>query len=405
MAGENKVFIIAGEASGDGYAGRLVSALKQIKADVEVFGVGGDALSSAGAKLIVHINELSTFGIAEVFAKLPRLASVFLKVLGAIRRESPKVVVMIDYPDFNLRLAWFIRKFHRNKMKILYYITPQVWIWRKWRARALARLADRLAVVFPFEEPIFRKLGIETDFVGHPLMETIPTNLDKEELKRHFGLSPDLTTIALLPGSRKGEIKNYLPEMVSAVKELQKDGGYQFLLARAPTISEEDVKPYLAGMNEVIWQVYGETHKVLKVADLAVVALGTATLECALMGTPAILVGKVHPATYWFSTRFLDMDLPYFGLVNFILKRKAFPELIQNDMTGTNIAKAIREIITNPKAMELLRKSAQEVKDSLVGSENHIAERDELRGQFRGENKPKTASERTAMLVTQLLDS
>lgn len=404
MIPREKVFIVAGEASGDVYAGRLVLALKNIRPDVEILGVGGDSLSSAGGKVIVHINELSTFGIAEVFAKLPKLALIFLKVLEAIRKEEPKVVVMIDYPDFNLRLAWFIRKFYGNSVKILYYITPQVWIWRKWRARALAQLVDRLAVVFPFEKPIFRRLGIETDFVGHPLLETIPMDLDKEEIRKYFGLSPTLTTIALLPGSRKGEIKNYLPEMVSAVKELQDDRSFQFLLARAPTISEEDLNPYLEGI-EVIREVHGETHKVLKVADLAVVALGTATLESALIGTPAILVGKVHPVTYWFSTRFLDMDLPYFGLINFILKRKAFPELIQDEMKGIKIASAVRELISNPKAMELLRKSAEEVKNSLVGVEKHITEMGRVMGTAGGVNASKSASQRTALLLVELLES
>lgn len=406
MVDGGKVLVVAGEASGEVYAARLIAALKKLRPGVEVYGVGGSTLRDAGVRLIVDIKDLSTFGIFEVFRLLPKLIGIFFKVLGSIGREKPCLVILIDYPDFNLRLARFIRWRYGRTVKILYYISPQVWIWRKWRAKKLAKLSDRLAVVFPFEEPLFRKLGVQADFVGHPLLETIPGSLDREELVKHFGLDPSRRTIALLPGSRHGEINSYLPVVIEAVRDLEKDGQYQFLLARAPTISDQDIASHLSCAGVNIRQIEGETQKVLRVADLAIVALGTATLESALMGTPAILIGWVQPLTYWVGVKFMNMDLPYYSLVNFILGRRAYPELIQREMTPENIARSVRELMDNPKAMDVLRSAAVEIQTLLYAGEGAAEKASPSAGRGNVENDYKlSASARVAIIADEMIGS
>jgi len=403
MAEGGKALVVAGESSGDIYASRLIAALKKLRPSIEVYGVGGSAMRDVGTRLIADIKDLSTFGIFEVFRLLPKIIGIFFRVLFSIKREKPDLVILIDYPDFNLRLAGFIRLFYGRAVKILYYITPQVWIWRKRRAKTLVKRSDRLAVVFPFEEALFSKLGAKVDFVGHPLLETIPSSLDRNELVKYFGLDPSRRTIALLPGSRHAEIRNYLPTMIKAVRDLEKDGKYQFLIARAQTISEDEMAGSLSEAGVNVRQIGGETQKVLKVADLAVVALGTATLESALMGTPAILVGWVRPLTSWVGKKFLGMDLPYYSLVNFIIGRRAYPELIQYEMTPENIARSVRELTGNPMAMEVLRNAARETQELLWGPERAVERASLPSGGQEKNDYHLSASGRVAIIADKMI--
>jgi len=360
-----KVMIVTGEASGDLHASRLVRAFKKRRPESEIYGVGGNNMREAGVKLIRNINDLSTFGIFEVVKHLPRIAGVFFEALNSIKRERPDVIVLVDYPDFNIRLARFIKWKYGKTPPILYYIAPQVWIWRRNRAKTITGLVDKLAVVLPFEKKLFENFGADVHFVGHPLL-----GIAKESRESLNGLVPfkkkGAKKIALLPGSRRGELENYMPPIMDAIRTLKNTGGnYEFVIIKAPTLEKTDFERYLNENTQEVTLIEGPTRAILKSADFAVVALGTATLEAALAGAPAVLIGKVAPMTYQVGKRFLGMDLDYYGLVNFILERAAFPELIQDDCNGVKMAEVIGEITESDKAMTALKKACGEVRRKL----------------------------------------
>jgi len=390
MSDAPKVMIVAGEASGDLHASHMVHAFKQRHPQAEVYGIGGRGLQSQGVRLIRNIADLSTFGIFEVVKHLPRLAGVFFEALGSISVERPDVVVLVDYPDFNIRLARAIRWRYGRKPLILYYIAPQVWIWRRRRARILANLVDRLAVVLPFEKKFFEHFGARAYFVGHPLLD-----VDGEDKRvTPTAILPDKAgerKIALFPGSRRGELKNYMPPLMEATRLLAQSGGkYRFFIVKAPSFDDSDFTIYLDNKSPEVELVSGSTRALLKSADFAVVALGTATLEVALAGIPEVLIGRVSPLTYKFGIRFLGMNLEYFSLVNFILGRPAFPELIQDKMTSAGIAEAINDITSSDRAMATLTNAAHEVREKLeVETEKDI--------------EGNTASERAAFVLDRMI--
>jgi len=384
-----KVMIVAGEASGEMHAASLMSAFKQRRPDAQLYGVGGPALRAEGVFLIRDVSELSSFGIFEVANQLPQIGSVFFEALGSISREKPDVVVLVDYPDFNIRLARAIKWLYGARPLILYYIAPQVWIWRRRRAKTLARLVDRLAVVLPFEKELFENLGAKVHFVGHPLLDidenenSIPnTTLTTNEPGRK---------IALLPGSRRGELKNYMPPMMEAVNLLKKSHqDWEFFIIKAPTLDESDFTPYLDAVLSDMKIVGGSTRKLLKSADFAVIALGTATLEAALAETPALLVGKASLMSYALGIYLFGMDYDYYSLVNFILERPAFPELIQGACIGRNMAETIEAITSSERSMAALKKAAVEV-------------RERLEVEPGVETEGNTASRRTAAILDEMI--
>ena len=370
-----KVMIVSGEASGDMHTARLVRAFKHQNPDAVFYGIGGPAMRDAGVRLIRDVGELSTFGIFEVIKHLPQIIGIFFEALRSISNERPDVVVLVDYPDFNLRLARAIRWRYGDRPLIMYYIAPQVWIWRKWRAKLLAKLSDRLAVVLPFEKNLFEAFGARAHFVGHPSLEDDTEKVIDRPSDVDSTADIGRRNIALLPGSRHGELHNYMPPIIEAVKLLAEsnDKDWRFFIIKAPTLEFSDFAPYLDGDTPDITITEGPTRELLTSADFAVVGLGTATLEAALAGTPALLIGKVSPLTYKFSVRFLDMDLEYYSLVNFILKRLAYPELIQDNLTGPKIAQAIMDITSNKRAIAALVNAANEVRAKLeVEAENGI---------------------------------
>jgi lipid-A-disaccharide synthase len=368
-----KVMIVAGEASGDLHASKLIHDLKQRRPEVEVYGIGGAGLQSEGVRLIRNISELSTYGFFEVFKHLPRLAGVFIEALRSVSKENPDVVVLVDYPDFNIKLARGIRWFYGKKPLILYYIAPQVWIWRRWRARTLAKLVDRLVVLFPFEKKYFENIGAQVHFVGHPLLDV---NGAENKISSATILTEKVEErkIALLPGSRPGELSINMPVMMEAARILKESGGkYSFFIIKAPSFDYSDFAPYLDNKSLDVGVVEGSTRYLLKKADFAIVAMGTATLEAALAGTPAVLIGRISPFSYIVGVHFLRADYDYYSLVNFILGRPAFPELIQDDMTGAGIAEAVNNIASSERAMSALKDAAREMREKLeVESEKGI---------------------------------
>lgn len=385
-----KILIVAGEASGDLHASNMVAGFKKIHPGAEFYGVGGSLMNGVGVRLIRNIDDLSTYGIFEVFAQLPRLIGVFFDILFSIKKEKPDAVVLVDYPDFNIRLARGIRWLHGSKVKILYYIAPQVWIWRKTRAKVLAKLVDRLAVVLPFEKPLFENIGASVHFVGHPLLDVDNESKNKPPTTEPFPESAK-KKIALLPGSRRGELKTYMQPMLEASRLLAESGdGWHFSIIKAPTLNRGDFAPYLNGAPNNVTLVEGSTREILKKSDFAIVALGTATLETALAGTPAVFVGKVSSLSSKFGIRFLGMNLAYYSLVNFILGRPAYPELIQILCAGPEIAATAADIMGSSKKLESLRNAGKQVQSNL--------EVEYEKGAGGG-----TASERAAYILDEMI--
>lgn len=351
------VLLVAGEASGDLRGAELVAALRELVPGVRVVGVGGEKLRAAGMEVLVDAAELSTMGLTELFGRLRAILHSYRRVRGAITgrdgESRPDLVVLIDFPDFNLRLAKVAR---RVGIPVLYYVSPQVWAWRRYRVRTLARRVDQLAVVFPFEEEIYRGLAPVT-FVGHPALETVRATRTPEETRARHGLAVDRPLIALLPGSRAAEVRALLPVMVEATRLL----GVQAVVALANESLREVAEPVCpAGMPVVC----GETYDVIAGADLVLLASGSATLETALLERPMVIMYRLAPLTYALAR--MLVRVPFIGMPNLILGKAAVPELIQHDVTPERVAAEARSILDDPARAAAMRADLARVR-SLLG--------------------------------------
>jgi lipid-A-disaccharide synthase len=356
-----RVMMIAGETSGEHHGAGVVRVLRAMQPGIEVYGIGGEQMRAAGMELIHHCAELSFMGFAEVLRNLPTVFRVErdLEVLLSSRR--PDVVVLIDYPGFNLRFA---RSVKRAGIPVLYYISPQVWAWNRGRIRRMKSLVDRMKVVFPFEVEMYRGAGIDVEFVGHPIVEHIGGTMTREQFFSGYGLDPGRKVLGLLPGSRLQEIKNILPVVSSAALALQQSGGCQVVLGLAPHLTREVVS---AAMPEglTVTVVERATYDVMKYSDAIVVTSGTATLETGWFGTPMVVVYRTSPLSF-FIGRML-VDVPYIGLVNIVAGRKVAEELLQGAMTVGNIVRAVRPLLEDPVRAAVVRKDLEVIRSRLGG--------------------------------------
>ena len=304
-----KILIVAGEASGDHHAARLVAAIKEQVPGAEFLGVGGEALAAQGVRLLQPAAELAVVGLSEVAARLPAVFQALGDIGRALKRERPQLAILVDFPDFNF---WVARLAKYYRVPVMYYISPQVWAWRTYRVRTIARLVDRMAVIFPFEADFYREKGVPVEYVGHPLMETLPPLPPRSLLLEKWGLDPHCFTLALLPGSRASEIERHLPIMLQSARIIKKAiPQTQFLLPLASTAPGELVRGLVREFgdlgegrepsslalpqNPALRIIYGEAYQALAAAHLAVVASGTATVEAAVAGTPTIIIYRVSP--------------------------------------------------------------------------------------------------------------
>lgn len=326
-----KYFFLAGEASGDLHASKVIAELHKLDVNCEVVGWGGDLMQRSGCKILKHIQELAFMGIMEVVKNLPQIMSNFNLVKKQILKFNPDVIVFVDYPGFNLRLAkWTKHKGFKNA----YYIAPKAWAWKEGRAEKIEKYIDHLFCILPFEGNFFSKWDIPLTYVGNPSAEAID-----EEIRKPSTLNDD-KIIALLPGSRLQEIKRMLPVMLEAVKEFS---DYQIYIAQAPNLNQETYLPFLHNKNIKLLQ--HKTYDILKVADAALVTSGTATLETALFKVPQIVCYKTGPIFY--SLAKWVLKIKYISLVNLILDKKAIPELIQAECNSLTISSNLRNIIEN----------------------------------------------------------
>lgn len=326
-----RYYIIAGEASGDLHGGRLVAALKQKDSNATIRCWGGEKMETAGATLVKHYRELAFMGFVEVIKHLGTILNNIKFCKSDILQFKPDVLVLIDYPGFNLRIASWAKK---NNIKVVYYISPQIWAWKENRIHQIKRDVDKMLVILPFEKAFYEKWNFEVSYVGHPLVEIVKDELAQNEQE----LSYSKPVIALLPGSRKQEIKVKLPEMLRMVKHFPQ---YQFVIAQAPAMPDE-VYHQLIGKEQVLL-VKGKTYSLLKVAKAALVTSGTATLETALFGVPQVVCYKGNPISYSLAKKLVKIK--YISLVNLIMDKPVITELIQNDLTENNLKNELNQLL------------------------------------------------------------
>lgn len=322
-----RLLISSGETSGDLYAAELVRHLRPLAEGLEVFGLGGDRLEAEGARLLAHARELAVVGLWEVVTHLRRIRRVFHRVLDEAERQRPDAAVLIDYPDFNLRLAAQLRA---RGIPVVYYVSPQVWAWRRGRLRAIRENVARMVVIFPFEEALYREAGVPVSFVGHPLVDLVRPEADPASVRASLGLDAGRPLVALLPGSRAQELAHHLPALAATVRRLrERRPDLQYALALAPSL---DAARTAAAFGDLpVRIVSGRTHAVLSACTAAIVASGTATVEAALLRAPMVVVYRLSPLTYALGRRLVDV--PHYAMVNLIAERRVVPEIIQREFT------------------------------------------------------------------------
>ena len=356
-----RVLLVAGEASGDLHAADVLRALRAQMPDLEVFGIGGERLREAGMETVADAGAVATVGLTGVAGRLRALLHAYRVLVRRIRHDPPALCLLVDFPEFNLRLARIAK---RAGVPVLYYIGPQVWAWRRGRVRQIARRVDRLALVFPFEPALYagRLPGVE--FVGHPLLDRVRATRGREETLRAHGLDPTRRTILLLPGSRLSEIDHLLPRLLEAVRLLDASGRYQFPLALAHTLSRPAIEARLHEARARVVVIEADTYNLIGAADLALVSSGTATLECALLECPMVIVYRLGPISYGLG-RLLVRGVRYVGMPNIIAGRAVVPELLQGQATGPRIAAAAREMLEDPARRAAVIEGLREVRQRL----------------------------------------
>jgi len=352
-----KILLVAGEVSGDLHGSHLVDAIHRIDPEVCFLGVGGEGLNRSGMKLLYSAHSLSVVGVTEVFIKLRSILKALRGLKKSLEQERPDLIILIDFPDFNFRLAKIA---HRRGIPILYYISPQVWAWRPKRIRLIARWVKKMVVLFPFEVPLYEAAGVDVECVGHPLIDIVKPTFSKEVAFQKFGLDPKRRTVGLLPGSRIHEVERLLPPLLASAHLLQKEiPDLQFILPLAPGLPETILSSYIENISVPVKVVKGFNYDVMNLSDLLITASGTATLEGAILGKPMIIIYRVSFLSYWIGRALIQVD--HIGLVNLVAEKEIAPELIQQDVHPQRIAEEALRILRDPILSRKMTDSMGEV--------------------------------------------
>ena len=355
--------MVAGERSGDVYGAELASALQARMSGLKIFGCGGEAMRGAGVETAVDLRDFALMGIAEVITDLPRARRAFNLLLEEVVRRKPKLAVLIDSPSLNLRLA---KRLKRKNIRVVYFVSPQIWAWKKWRIRHIKSRVDKMLCLFDFEEAIYKKAGVPVEFVGNPLVDLVRPNLSRQEFFTQAGLDVETPTVALLPGSREREVFYNLPTMLAAATRLALSRKIQFVIPVAPSLDpawlESRLQKYYVG-RAAVRTVTHATYDVLQHSDVAVVASGTATVEAALCERPMVVVYRVSPITFLLG-RFM-VDVPFYSMVNLLAGKPVVKELIQGDFTAPAVAAQIEYLLDHPEAREEMVKEFRALKPRL----------------------------------------
>jgi len=350
------LLVVAAEASGDQHGAALIRALRERFSSLQVYGIGGEAMRAAGVDTLFDIQSLNVVGAVEILAKIPTGLRMARHLLQTAAQRGTRVAVLIDAPGFNLHFA---RLAKRAGLRVVYYISPQIWAWRQHRIKRIARYVDKMLTLFPFEVPLYTAAGVDATYVGHPLLdrlEPLPTPL---QAARSLGLDPQQPIVALLPGSRCQELHHLFPIMLAAFQRIQQRlPRVQGIVPVAPTLPLAEVQQWLPRQPLPITLVQGHTHTALQAAHCALVTSGTATLEAGLIGTPMVVVYKIHPLTAWLARRVLR--IPYIGLANIVAGKPVVPELLQEALCPATLAALALHYLEHPAV-------AQHVRDTLAG--------------------------------------
>lgn len=357
-----RLLLSCGEASGDLYAGALTRELRALDPAIAVAGLGGPQFAAAGGRLVDDYRDLAVTGLTEAIAKLPRSLEARRRLVADAEQQRPDALILIDFPDFNFRLAPLVK---RLGVPVVYYISPQIWAWRPKRLETIRRIADRVLVIFPFEESIYRDGGVPVEFVGHPLIDLARPAGDRRGFLSARGLSADAPTVAILPGSRANEVSRILPELVAAAERIAAAvPRAQFVIARAPHLDDRLFEvlrtvPLRAAIVE------GDADTVLASADVALTASGTATVQTALHDTPMVIVYRVSPLSYRLLRRLVKVDA--IGMVNLIAGERIVPELVQDAFTAEAVAAEAVSMLTDPARAASVRSGLAKVRARLGG--------------------------------------
>ena len=399
------IFISAGEASGEHYGALLAAAIQLQFAPkgerAELIGMGGPRMEAAGVECLVRSEDMAVMGLTEVVHHLPRIYREFQKLKRAIRERRPELAVLIDFPEIHLRLA---KEFHRLRVPVIYFVSPQLWAWKQHRIRLVRKYVRQMLVIFPFEEAFYRERGVQAEFVGHPLADLPMPSISREQFAAENGLDATKIWIGLLPGSRLPEIENHLPQMLETAWDLSAPGSsastspsenYEFVVPLAPTLSVEQQAIVLQLAEDrgggLPVRLVNDARATLRHARASVVASGTATVEAALIGNPFVVVYRVSPLTYAIARRMVKV--PHVAMANLIAGKRVVPELIQRDFTPANIVQQLKRLLPDGPDRESMRIELRAIREALRARPAN------------GKGKGPGAIERVAALVAQELEA
>lgn len=354
------VMIVAGEASGDQHAANLAEALRRHVPDIRLRGMGGQTMAQAGVEIVVDSTALAVVGIVEILAHYGDIRRAFRRLVAEMDEGHPDLLILVDYVEFNLRLG---REAKKRGIKVLFYVSPQIWAWRPGRIKRIARVVDMMAVLFPFEEAIYRRRGIPVRYVGNPLVDTVRVTMSRDEARISLGLDPQRPVLGLLPGSRHGELRRHLPLIVEACRLIQaRHPDVQFLMPMASgVVAARDIDPYLASDLDI--RVVFGSHDAMNAADALIAASGTVTLEAGLLGIPMVIIYRIAPLSYALLKPLVR--IPDIGLVNIVAGRRIVRELVQYEATPEAIAAEALELLCNADYAERIRDDLRAMRQQL----------------------------------------
>ena len=363
-----QVMLVVGEASGDVHGASLVKALHRRDGGLKIFGVAGEQLQRTNFEALFNVSKLTGMGLVELAGNVKNIWRAYRLLRDALRRRKPNLLILIDFPEFNLRLARLAKSL---RIPVLYYISPQIWAWRRGRVRQIAKSVDRMAVVFPFEVEFYRAHGVNVTFVGHPLLETVSAEQSREAVLAHYGLDPLKKTIALLPGSRLGEVSRHLSTMLAAAKEMQTTDNVQFLCLRASTIDAGALRGLIPARISIVEE---DRYEAVGAADLVWTASGTATLETALLSRPMVIVYRMSWLTYTIARLLVRVE--HIGMVNLLAGKRLVPELVQDDFNASRLIAESRRLLGDDQARSSIVEELTQLRQRLgsPGAAERVAE-------------------------------
>lgn len=359
-----RIMIVAGEASGDLHGANLAKALKRLAPKASICGMGGTAMKEADVEIIYDAERMAVVGIIEVISHFSDIRAARQALLDEMINNRPDLLVLIDYPGFNLMMA---EKAKKMGIPIFYYISPQVWAWHSGRVKKIQRLVDRMAVILPFEKEFYRQQGMEVDFVGHPLLDSVTSKVPRDKYLADHQIDPACTVIGLLPGSRKKEIANLLPVYLAAGKQLAENhDNLVFLLPLAPGLSQADLEEN--GLNECNFKVKvidSDRYELMAACDAVIAASGTVTLELAILNIPMVVAYRTSPLTCWLARKMVNVK--FISLVNLVADREIVPELLQEEVTVDNLTAQLAPLLFAPKVIDAMKQGLSDVCKYLGG--------------------------------------